>query len=73
MAVSAAVEAGYPSPYISDTSVPTSTIVAVIVGTALVVGLLVAGIMLFIQRRRQNNRHEEGIEMQLMGMSAPPA
>jgi hypothetical protein len=73
MAVSAAVEAGYPSPYIDDTSVPTSTIVYAIVGTALGVGILVGGIMLFIQRRRQTNRHEEGIEMQLTGISAPPA
>jgi hypothetical protein len=72
MAASAAVEAGYPSPYNSDTSPSTAVIVVASVGTTLGIGALVAVIMMFIQRR-QINRHEEGIEMQLTGNSVPPS
>jgi hypothetical protein len=73
MAASAAVEAGYPSPLISDTSTPTEIIVAVSVVSTLIVGVFVNVIMRFIIQRRRTNRHEEGIEMQLTGNSAPPS
>ena len=69
MAVSAAVEAGYPSPYSSDTSMSTASIIAASVGTTIGIVMFVGVIMLFI-KRRQPNRHEEGIEMQLTGNSA---
>jgi hypothetical protein len=64
MAASAAVEAGYPSPYGSDSSMSTTTIVAASVGTTLGVAALVGVITLFIQRRH-SIPPEEGIEMQL--------
>jgi nitrate reductase gamma subunit len=51
---------------------PTATIVAASVGTTLSIVLVVGVIMLYI-RRRPTNRHEEGIEMQLTGNSAPPS
>jgi len=64
MAASAAVEAGYPSPYGSDSSMSTTTIVAASVGTTLGVAAIVGVITLFIQRRH-SIPPEEGIEMQL--------
>jgi hypothetical protein len=72
MATSAAVEAGYPSPYISDPSISTVTIAAASVGTTIGIAVVIGVIMLFI-RRRQANRHEEGIEMQLTANSVPPS
>lgn len=73
MAVEAANEAGYPSPYMSNPSMPTATIVAVSVGTTLSIVFAIGVIMLFIRRRRQTNRHEEGIEMQLTRNSVQPS
>ena len=72
MAASAAVEAGYPSPYNLDTSPSAAIIVAASVGTTLGIGMLVGLIFIFIQRR-QTNRHEEGIEMQLTENSIVPS
>ena len=66
MAESAAVEAGYPSPYSSsDSSMSTTTIVAASVGTTIGVAALVGFITVFIQRNRQRIPQVEGIEMQL--------
>jgi len=53
MATMAAVDAGYSSPDSTVTTLPTTTVVAVSVGSTLVVVVLVAVIAVFILKRRQ--------------------
>jgi hypothetical protein len=61
MAITAAVDAGYPAP--DSTVVSTSTIVAVSVGTTLGVVVLVGIIALFIVKRRQIPQRRQSIQL----------
>jgi hypothetical protein len=63
MAITAAVDAGYPTPDSSTPTLSTSTIVAVSVGTTLGVVVLVGIITVFIIKRRQISQRRQSIQL----------
>jgi hypothetical protein len=63
MAISAAVDAGYPAPDSSTQTLSTSTIVAVSVGTTLGVVVLVSIIAFFIVKRRQIPQRRQSLQL----------
>jgi hypothetical protein len=63
MAISAAVDAGYPTPDSSTQTLSTSTIVAVSVGTTLGVVVLVGIITVFIIKRRQLSQRRQSVQL----------
>ena len=63
MAISSAIDAGYPAPDSSTQTLSTSTIVAVSVGTTLGVVVLVSIIAFFIVKRRQIPQRRQSLQL----------
>ena len=63
MAISSAIDAGYPAPDSSTPTLSTSTIVAVSVGTTLGVVVLVGIIAFFIVKRRQIPQRRQSVQL----------
>jgi hypothetical protein len=63
MAISAAVDAGYPAPDSSTQTLSTSTIIAVSVGITLGVVMIVGIIGFYIIKRRQLSQRRQSVQL----------